>query len=460
MLHDRGHWSSRLGFVLAAAGSAIGLGNLWKFPYITWDNGGGVFVLMYLVCIAAVGLPIMMAEILVGRSTQRSVVGALKEAVGPAWGWVGGLGVLTGFVILGYYTVIAGWALRYFFDCLRWSVQGFDGAALNTNFGVFVSDGSQQVMLAALFMLLTVVVVLRGISGGIERAARILMPTLFVILVLMLISALSMEGAQEALAFMFTPDFSQFHAGSALEALGQAFFSLSLGMGAMITYGSYLSKEESVPKSAGIVVLLDTLIAISAAVIMFAVIFSVPGMKEAITGSTAGMLFITLPSLFYNEVPFGVLLAPLFYLLVCFAALTSTISLLEVVASYFIDERRWSRTRATITCGFGVFVLSLLCALSFGAWDPLSSFTWVEGKNGLFSHLDYLAANWFLTLGGLLITIAVGWVLSRSFTETELTTPPAPGWFSYPAWLFFIRFLAPLAVAAIIVAVILGADFS
>lgn len=461
MEQDRGHWTSRLGFVLAAAGSAIGLGNLWKFPYITWDNEGGAFVLVYLLCIAAVGLPIMMAEMLIGRRTQKSPVGALKEAFGRSWGWVGALGVFTGWVILGYYTVIAGWSLRYVSVCFDWSLGGFDPArSTGEAFGVFVSRGGFQVALSAAFMLLTVAVVYRGISGGIEKVAKILMPVLFGILLLLLVSALTMDGAGQALTFIFAPDFSRLHADSVLEALGHSFFTLSLGMGAMITYGSYLSRHESIVGSALIVVVLDTLIAAAATVIMFSVIFSVPGMSDTIGGSTVGMLFISLPHLFYETVPFGVVLAPLFYLLVAFAALTSTISLLEVIVAYFIDQRRWSRARAAIVCGLGTLALSMVCALSLGAIPALSTFEVFGTKQGALANLDHLASNWLLPVGGFFITFGTGWLMTRRQTEEELMDGTAPRWFRYGLWRFFIRWVSPAAVGAIIVAVMLGKDFS
>jgi len=462
----RGQWSSRLGFVMAAAGSAIGLGNLWKFPYITWANEGGAFVLVYLICILAIGLPIMMAEILIGRMTQKSAYGAMREAVGARWAWVGGLGVFGGFVILSFYAVIAGWTLRYFFQCVSWSVNGFDPAAAGGEaFGGFVTNGGLQVVLAGLFMIATILVVRRGIGGGIERTARLLMPILFVILLVLLGSALTMKGAGEALAFIFQPDFSRLEPPGILEALGHAFFTLSLGMGAMITYGSYLRKEDSVVRSSGLVVLLDTAIALFATVIMFSVIFSVEGMSDQITKSTAGMLFITLPSLFYTQVPFGTILAPLFYLLVGFAALTSTISLLEVVVSYFIDERGVSRNRAATWCGSIIFAISSLCALSLGAVPALSNFSLIyagtdHAKQGLFNHLDHMASNWILPLGGFFITIAVGWFMTREITERELTDDSPAPWFHYAAWRVFIRYVAPVAVGAIILAVIAGKDFS
>ncbi|MEM7481211.1 MAG: sodium-dependent transporter [Acidobacteriota bacterium] len=462
MQKSRGHWSSRLGFVLAAAGSAIGLGNLWKFPYITWHNEGGAFVLVYLLCIAAVGFPIMVAEILVGRKTQRSAVGALREAVGPAWGVVGGWGVLTGFVILSFYTVVAGWTLSYFWRCMNWTINGYPETLKPADvFGGFIGQGWLQVALAAVFMAITMAVIFRGVGQGIERIARVLLPTLMVILVILMGSALTMEGAGEALAFIFAPTFSELPWGGVLEALGHSFFTLSLGMGAMITYGSYLKKNTSVVRSAGMVVVLDTVIALAATVTMFSVIFSKAGMAEQISRSTAGMLFITLPELFYTVVPMGAILAPLFYLLVGFAALTSTISLLEVVVAYFIDERGWSRKKATTACGLFVYSISLLCALSLGAWEPLSTFEVFQGKAGVFNTLDHLAANWMLPTGGFLITLAVGWFLSRKESEAELMDGTQPGWFSYGSWRIFIRYISPAAVAAIILAVIfLGADFT
>jgi len=458
----RDHWSSRLGFVLAAAGSAIGLGNLWKFPYITWDNRGGAFVLVYLGCIAAVGLPIMMAEILIGRKTQTSVVGAFKQALGPRWRVVGGLGVATGWILLGYYTVVAGWTLSYLARCLRWSFTGYpSGYDPGGAFGSLVADGPVQLVLSAAFMVLTVAVVYSGIGRGIERVSRVLMPALFGILLMLLVTALSMDGAGEALGFIFRPSFSELSWDGTLEALGHSFFTLSLGMGAMLTYGSYLRRGESVVRAATWVVALDTLIALIATVTMFSVIFSVAGMTDHVGRSTAGMLFISLPELFYTAVPFGAILAPLFYLLVAFAALTSTISMLEVAVSYWIDERGVSRRRATLLSGAGIFVITALCGLSLGAWGPLSSFTVFGEKAGLFATLDHLVANWLLPLGGLAITLAAGWFLTREATRAELVDGSQPRWFRYGLWRFFIRYVSPLAVAAIILAVIFfGRDFS
>ena len=474
MSQPRDHWSSNTGLVLAATGSAIGLGNLWKFPFITWENNGGAFVLVYLICIAAVGLPIMMAELLIGRRSQKSAVGALKEAVSARWpglgklgALVGGWGVLAGFILLSYYTVIAGWSLFYFVKTIGWTFGGypagmsagelFIGQALNTGLQLLLSLG---------FSVGTVAIVYFGVSKGIERIARIFLPILFAILLLMLVSALSMSGAGEALAYIFRPNFAELERGAILEALGHSFFTLSLGMGAMITYGSYISRKHSVVKASGAIVALDTLIALIATVIMFAVIFSVAGMRDEVGGSTVGMLFISLPELFYSEVPFGVVLGPLFYVLVALAALTSTISLLEVVSAYLIDQRGITRKKATIGAGAAIFVFTTFAVFSIpgllGAPSEnyLSTMKIFEGKFGWFANADHFVSNWMLPTGGFFITLAAGWFMTSKSTRSELMDGSEPRWFHYGAWRFFIRWVAPIAVAAIIVFVIRGTDFS
>lgn len=459
---SRGNWTSSAGFVLAATGSAIGLGNLWKFPFITWENDGGAFVLVYLICIAAVGLPIMMAELLIGRRSQKSAVGALKEAAGPLWGIVGGWGVLAAFILLSYYTVIAGWSLYYFAKSVGWSLGGFPaGIAMGDMFNEQSSNAPLQLALSLGFSVATIGVVYFGVQRGIERIARTFLPILFGILLLMLFSALGMSGSGEALGFIFRPNFSELSSSSVLEAVGHSFFTLSLGMGAMITYGSYIARNQSVVKASGMIVFLDTLIALVATVIMFSVIFSVAGMEEQVGGSTVGMLFISLPELFFTEVPFGSLLGPLFYVLVALAALTSTMSLLEVVTSYLIDERGISRHKATVISGAAIFVFTIFAALSFTDAKFLSTLNiFGEGKDGWFSTADHFVSNWMLPTGGFLIALAAGWFMTRKATESELVDGTQPRWFHYGAWRFFIRFVAPAAVLAIIIAVILGRDFS
>ena len=464
MAQPRDHWSSNTGLVLAATGSAIGLGNLWKFPYITWVNDGGAFVLVYLICIAAVGLPIMMAELLIGRRSQKSAVGALKDAAGPAWGLIGGWGVTAGFILLSYYTVIAGWSLYYFAKTMSWTFGGFpEGMVAGDLFTEQVSSAPLQLGLSLAFSAATIAVVYFGVSKGIERVARVFLPILFGILILMLISALGMSGSGEALTFIFRPNFAELEPSSVLEAVGHSFFTLSLGMGAMITYGSYISRKQSVVKASGAIVALDTIIALFATIIMFSVIFSVTGMQQQVDAGevgAVGMLFVSLPELFYTQVPFGVVLGPLFYVLVALAALTSTISLLEVVTSYLIDERGIARNKATVVSGAAIFVFTVFAALSFTGAPFFSELEVFAGKEGWFSTADHFVSNWMLPIGGLGITIAVGWFMTRKASEAELLDGTQPKWFHYGVWRFFVRFVAPAAVLAIILFVILGRDFS
>ncbi len=468
MNQPRDHWSSNTGLVLAATGSAIGLGNLWKFPFITWENDGGAFVLVYLLCIAAVGLPIMMAELLIGRRSQKSAVGALKDAISSKWpggrrlgALVGGWGVLAGFILLSYYTVIAGWSIYYFAQTVGWTFGGYPAdLAPGDLFDTQVSNAGLQLGLSLSFSIATIAVVYFGVSSGIERIARLFLPILFGILLLMLFSALNMSGSGEALAFIFRPNFSELGGQGILEALGHSFFTLSLGMGAMVTYGSYISRKHSVVKASGAIVALDTIIALVATVIMFSVIFSVAGMRDEVGDSTVGMLFISLPELFYTEVPFGVVLGPLFYVLVALAALTSTISLLEVVTAYLIDERGLTRHKATIAAGGAIFVFTVFAALSFTGTGWLSTMEIFDGKPGWFSTADHFVSNWMLPTGGFFITLAAGWFMTRDDTESQLVDGSEPRWFAYGAWRFFIRWVAPLAVAVIIAYVIQGTDFS
>ena len=463
MSKERAQWSGRLGFVLVAAGSAIGLGNLWKFPYITFENNGGAFVLVYLAAIAVVGIPIMVAEVLLGRKSQRNAVGAFRvEAQGKpggrAWMAVGFLGVMTGFVILSYYCVIAGWTLRY----ILMAVTGELGKlahhpeALQQFFGDFLANPYQQVFFHTLFMGATIGVVFFGVSKGIERTARFLMPILLVILVMLVVYSFWTPGFKQAIGFLFRPNFSELTAGGVLEALGHSFFTLSLGMGTMLTYGSYMRKSDSIPRAALTICALDTVIAIMACVIMFSIIFSYD--FEVTKSST--ILFTTLPVVFF-QLPGGAIVSALFYLLVAFAALTSTISLLEVASSYAIDELNWNRRRATLTMGVAILAFGVLSALSMGGNAALSSFNLIGRPStaGVFGTLDYLASNWFLPVGGLSIALFVGWIFTREESQGELETGNGPLGVAFPVWRFLIRFVAPAAVGAIIVSVILGAEY-
>jgi NSS family neurotransmitter:Na+ symporter len=458
----------------------VGLGNLWKFPYIAYDNDGGTFVLVYLFCIALVGMPIMLAEILLGRRAQASSVPAIEKLSadvpgGKNWGVVGWVGVIAGMVILSFYAVIAGWSLSSFANCIKWTFTGYDGYDGDA-FTAFLANGPTQILLTFLFSAATAVIVVRGISGGIEKATRILMPVLMVILVLLVINSFRLEGFGEALGFLFTP--TSMKPEGILEALGHAFFTLSLGMGAMITYGSYMGKKESINKSAIAIVLLDTIIAIMACIIMYTIIFTYPEIKDTIGRSAVGMLFVTLPEMFYTKMPGGQVIGPVFYILVSFAALSSTISLLEVVVALFVDKLKFSRKKATITASASIFALSTLCALSLGAVSWISNFkffgqsetgignylnqVFFTNKSGFLDLFDHFASNWFLPVGGLLITIFVGWFLKPEVIKEELGYVDDEGkpTLPYYVYLMLIRFIAPAAIIYIIYEVFMGTDFS
>ena len=457
----------QLGFIFAAVGSAIGLGNIWKFPYITYANDGGSFVLVYLVAIALIGLPIMMAELVIGRRTRQSPVGAFLRAArnsvgGRAWGAVGALGVAGSFILLSYYALIAGWTVYYFGQCLSWSVRGFDleGQALGEAFGGFLANGPLQVGFHALFMLITVGVVALGVREGIERVTKLLMPVLGAILILLVVNSFWSPGFGEAIRFLF--HVGPITADGLLEAVGHAFFTLSVGMGALLTYGSYMTSKQSIPKSAAAISLLDTLIAIMACVVMFSIIFSVDAAERATTfGKSATILFTTLPRMFY-EMPLGAFLAPMFYLLVGFAALTSTISLLETVASYLIDRRGFSRRKACLVTGGAIFAFGIPSALSLGASGVLSAVApFGERAEGFFSTMDYTVSNWILPVGGLMMALFFGWFLSPRESRAELVK----GHGDVSRWFFIwrgvlLRFVCPIAILWIIWAVIRGRSFA
>jgi NSS family neurotransmitter:Na+ symporter len=452
--------------VLAAAGSAIGLGNIWKFPYITYANEGGTFVIVYLLAVVLIGGPIMMAEIVIGRRTQQSPVGAFVElaknvAGGKVWAIVGWLGVIAGFVILSYYSVVAGWTVYYVGQCLSWSLGGFspdDAANLGTNFSAFLASGGKQVGFHSFFMLATMGTVAFGIKGGIERVTKLLMPVLFAILFMLVVASFWAPGFGDAMHFLF--HVSDAGADTILEAIGQAFFSLSLGMGAMITYGSYLSRQDSVPRAAAMVCILDTMIAFMACIIMFSIIFGVPEAERSATFSQSStILFTTLPRLFY-ELPGGTFLSPVFYLLVAMAALTSTISLLEVVVAYFIDRLGFQRRLATLVVGGLIFALGVPTALSFGASDLLTQMFPIGSGAGFMNLFDYLATNWLLPVGGLLIAVFVGWFVKGEVTRAELEEGHGAFRNMHRLWQSALRFLVPIAVTWVLIAVIGGKTFN
>lgn len=441
---ERGTWGSRIGFLMAAAGSAIGLGNIWRFPYVAGQNGGAIFVLIYIGFVILVGLPVMIAELTVGRSTQRNPIGAFEAlAPGSGWKWVGVLGVATGVGILSFYSVVAGWTVGYLLKTLTGAFSGpITGAESEELFLGFIGNGWVATLLLLVFIGLTMYVVAGGVSEGIEKWAKILMPVLFGILVILAIYAVSLEGAAKGLEFYLKPDPSKVTAGTFAKALGQALFSLSLGMGAMITYGSYLPSREHLAISAGYVALFDTLIALLAGLVIFPTLFAM-GLDPA---GGAGLVFVVLPTIF-GKMPLGTLFGILFFLLLSLAALTSTISLLEVPTSYLVDEKGWSRRRAVLVMGTLAFVLGIPSALSQGAVGVLSSIP--KLGLGFLDLMNALFGNYSLSIGSLLIALFVGyrWGIRNAVREIEREGNRFP---YAPIWGILIRFVCPVAVAVIL----------
>lgn len=427
----RGQWASSLGFIMATAGSAIGLGNLWKFPYLAGMNGGGAFVLIYLLIVVFVGYTIMLGEMTIGRATQLNALGAYRK-LNKKYTWVGAAGVLAGFLILSFYNVVGGWVIKYIIQFLMGGVKG-DAAEY---FGGFMTSSFEPVVWTAIFALFTGYIVWKGISGGIEKYSKVLMPALFVLLIIVVIRSVTLPGAGAGLEFYLKPDLSKLTPAAIVAALGQVFFSLSLGMGCMITYGSYLSKDENLEKDAFIVPLMDTCAALLAGFAILPAVFAF-GYEP---GAGPGLMFITLPSVF-EKMPFGAFFGVCFFVLVLFAAITSSISLLEVCAAYFIDEFKWSRTKATWLLTGVIFILNILCSLSLG---PLSNVL-IFGKN-FFDLFDYITSNILLPLGGFMMCIFIGYVWGVDKAIAEITQNGKFPFKSRGFWTLMVKVVAPIAV--------------
>lgn len=432
-------WQSSLGFIAAAAGSAVGLGNIWKFPYVTGQNGGGTFVLFYLLCIVLLGFPIMIAEVMVGKISQSSPVRAYSRLSNQSrvWQAVGSVGVITGFVILSFYSVVAGWTLHYLFLSI---IGGFPQDTQPEAYGDLFTSLYQSVKLNiwwhSVFMGITTLTVLRGVRGGIENVAKWGMIALLGILMGLAIYCTTLPGFSTALDFVFGQS-AKFTWASALEALGHAFFSLSLGMGAMLTYGSYLQRKDDILTTCGAIAIADTVVAIGACLVLFPITFSA-GLEPS---EGPGLVFINIP-LALLQLPFGYIGLSVFFLLLSLAALTSAISLLEVPTSFLIDSLGWSRSLATTVCAALIYALGLPSAVSGGEgfWgkglEQIIGMTW-------FDTVDYLASNWLLPLGGIGISIFVGWRLTSAQRKTDNGSFP---WL-YSVLVFLLRWLIPVAIA-------------
>ena len=433
----REHWGSKIGFILAAAGSAVGLGNIWRFPYITGKYGGAAFVLVYLAIVLVLGFSVMLAEMAIGRKAQLNAVGSFEKLAGGAWPIVGWMGVLAGFMILSFYSVIGGWTIKYFF----WSFTGLmpEAAAGKAGdiFGGFVTNTPSVIMYHALFMILTIWVVYRGIGEGIEKCCKFLMPSLFVILIILIVRSVTLEGAGKGLEFYLKPDWSKLTGESFAAALGQAFFSLSLGMGCMITYGSYVDKRTTLPDAAFQVCVIDTLVAVLAGFAIFPAVFAF-GVDA---GAGPGLTFVTLPSVF-AKMPGGAIWSALFFLLLFIAALTSAISLLEVVASYVIDKG-WGRPKAALIMGFLIFLLGVPSAMS------LTGAPKIAGKDFL-DAMDFMSSNVLLPLGGVFISLFVGWFWAAD-ARNEVTNDGTRSFGLMEIWIWACRIVAPIAILYIFV---------
>lgn len=438
----RDGFGSKLGIIAAAAGSAIGLGNIYRFPCELGDNGGAAFLLVYLAMVVILGIPVMLSELVIGRHTQSNAVGAFKK-LAPKSGWpiVGYMGVLCGVIIFAFYTTVAGWTLEYIFKAVTNSFHGKDLATIQQDFADFHNLGWLNVILQAMFIFLTGFVVFRGVQNGIEKFSKILMPMLLGILIILGIRSATLPGAHEGLAFLFKPDFSKITGEVLIEALGQSFFSLSLGMGVLITYGSYVKKTDNLTSTAFSVIVADTLVAVLAGIVIFPAAFSF-GIRPT---AGMGLVFNTIPMIF-NQMTGGYIFCIIFFVLLAIAALTSTISLLEVVVAFLSEELSINRKKATIlTC-----VLTLIIG-SFASLSLMENTPFAIGGKTVFDLMDFVSSNVLLPLGGLLIVIFVGWIFGKQKFFDEVTNQGTLKSSLTKIFFFIIRYLAPLAIAVVFV---------
>ncbi len=447
---DNPMWSSRLAFILAASGSAVGLGNIWKFPYITGENGGGAFVLVYLLCIALIGIPIMIAEVMIGRRGGRSPINSLRmlthrDGLSSRWTWIGWMGITASFLILSFYSVIGGWALAYVGQSASGTFSGSDADSVGALFGGLLADPWTLLLWHSVFRVLVIVIVAGGVRSGMEKAINILMPVLFLLLLVMVGYAMNSGEFSQGFAFLFEPDFSKLTTAGVLTALGHAFFSLCLGMGVMMAYGSYLPKNVSIVKTVAAVSIVDTLVALLAGLAIFPLVFA-NGLEP---GSGPGLIFQTLPMAF-GQMTGGVLFGSLFFGLLVIAAITSAISLLEPVVEWLEEQKGISRLSGTLMGGISIWLLGLLTILSFNQWSdvyPLSFIPAFESKT-FFDLLDYVTANLMMPLGGLFIAIFVGWFMNKQAVENQLDLNSDT---AFNFFMFVLRFITPAAVLIVFI---------
>ena len=431
-------WSSRITFILAATGSAVGLGNIWKFPYITGENGGGAFVLVYLLCVLLIGIPIMVAEIMLGRRGHRNPIETMELLTEEAgadknWHYLGWMGVVAGLLILSYYSVIAGWASAYVVKAFTGSFFDANATAIKAIFDDFVASPVQLIFWHTIFMLATMMIVVRGVNNGLEKAVQYLMPSLFILMFLLVAYVMKMDSYYQGLHFLLLPDFSKLTGSSILTAMGHAFFTLSLGMGAIMVYGSYLPKNISIAKTALLIAGADTLVALMAGIVIFPIVFS----HNLHPDSGPGLIFQTLPIAF-GSMTGGWLMGILFFVMLVIAALTSSISLIEPAVAWLVENKGYSRLKACVWSGLVTWLLGLGTVFSFNVWSNVKLF-----DRTIFQLLDYLTANLMLPIGGFCIAVFAGWIMKRQHSEQELSMPNEV---DYLRWKILICYVAPSAV--------------
>lgn len=439
-----GTWTSRWTFIMAATGSAVGLGNIWKFPYIAGSNGGGAFVLMYFVCILGIGVPVMMAEAMIGRHGRQSPINAMRDIVTesgahPLWRHIGWLGVLAGMLILSFYAVIAGWALDYIFEIASGELQGADGRMAGAVFSQLLADPARLIMWQTLFLLLCIGVVIGGVKKGLGVAVEILMPLLFIMLLLLLGFSVFRGDFAAGWDFLFSFDFEALSGRSVLEAMGQAFFTLSIGMGAIMAYGAYMPQKANIGKTILTVGFFDSLVALVSGLVIFPIVLATPGIEP---GAGPGLMFVSLPVAFGN-MPGGLLIGAAFFVLVSIAAWSSAISLLEPAVAWMIEARNMGRVQANVILAFVAWILGLGTVFSFNIWSDykVAGFTF-------FDFLDFLTANIMLPLTGLLIAVFVSYAMKPSIVEGEMEGISDT---MMTLWRFILRYLAPAAILAVFV---------
>ena len=437
-------WSSRWLFILAAAGSAVGLGNIWKFPYVVGESGGGAFVVVYLFCIALVGIPIMMAEVLIGRQGRQSPINTMRALVkevdgSPGWTLIGWAGVFAGFLILSYYAVIAGWSMYYIVLMAQGLFDGSSPAVARSVFSEFQQSPWLMLGWHTAFMVITVAIVARGVTGGIEKAVRWFMPFLVVLLIVLVIHGFISPGFDEAVAFLFAFDFQKITVETLLTALGLSFFTLSLGMGAIMAYGAYVPGSASITSMVVTIAALDTIVAIAAGLAIFPVVFAYG--TELTVEAGPSLMFETVPLVFGN-IPFGSIFGTLFFVLVSFAAITSAISLTEPGLAFLVEEYNAKRSRVAISLGVFCWVLGIGTVLSFNVWSDIH----VVGNLNFFAFLDYVTQNIMLPLGGLFIALFAGFVLPKTIVGSQLGLDEG---YKSVLWMILIKFCAPVGVSIV-----------